>query len=85
MIKRSRQSLLAARPSLRGPRVAAPAGCLGRDEMPPRVLCKSILVVRDGIESPGQPAYGLHALRTDLDRFTFLLGGTDGEDLFGHY
>jgi len=26
---------------------------------------------------------GLHALRTDLDRFTFLLGGTDGEDLFG--
>jgi hypothetical protein len=30
-------------------------------------------------------AYGLHALRTDLDRFTFLLGGTDGEDLFGQY
>ena len=33
----------------------------------------------------GHPAYGLHALRTDLDRFTFLLGGTDGEDLFGQY
>ena len=33
----------------------------------------------------GHPAYGLHALRTDLDRFTFLLGGTDGEDLFGRY
>jgi len=28
---------------------------------------------------------GLHALRTDLDRFTFLLGGTDGEHLFGQY
>jgi hypothetical protein len=33
----------------------------------------------------GHPAYGLYALRTDLDRFTFLLGGTDGEDLFGQY
>ena len=31
----------------------------------------------------GHPAYGLHALRTDLDRFTFLLGGNDGEFLFG--
>jgi hypothetical protein len=31
------------------------------------------------------PACGLHALHTDLDRFTFLLGGTDGEDLFGQY
>ena len=31
------------------------------------------------------PAYGLHALRTDLDRFTFLLGGTDGEEEFGQY
>jgi hypothetical protein len=26
---------------------------------------------------------GLHALRADLDRFTFLLGGIGGEDLFG--
>jgi hypothetical protein len=34
---------------------------------------------------PGYPAYGLHALGTDLDRFTFLLGGTDGEGLFGKY
>ena len=32
----------------------------------------------------GHPAYGLDALRADLDRFTFLLGGSDGEDLFGH-
>jgi len=32
----------------------------------------------------GHPAYGLDALRTDLDLFTFLLGGSDGEDLFGH-
>ncbi len=32
----------------------------------------------------GHPAYGLHAPRADLDRFTFLLGGNDGEELFGH-
>ncbi|MER6948180.1 hypothetical protein ABT294_29535 [Nonomuraea sp. NPDC000554] len=31
----------------------------------------------------GHPAYGLDALRDDLERFTFLLGGSDGEDLFG--
>ena len=30
----------------------------------------------------GHPAYGLNALRSDLDRFTFLLGGNDGEPLF---
>ena len=30
----------------------------------------------------GHPAYGLGTLRADLDRFTFLLGGSDGEDLF---
>ena len=30
----------------------------------------------------GHPAYNLDALRADLDRFTFLLGGSDGEDLF---
>jgi hypothetical protein len=39
--------------------------------------------------SPGQqeatqcPAYGPEALRSDLDRFTFLLGGSDEDDLFG--
>jgi hypothetical protein len=27
-------------------------------------------------------AYGVEALRDDLARFTFLLGGSDGEDLF---
>ena len=32
----------------------------------------------------GHPAYGLDDLHTDLDRFTFLLGGDDGESLFGH-
>jgi hypothetical protein len=32
----------------------------------------------------GHPAYGPDALRADLDRFTFLLGGSDGEELFGH-
>jgi len=31
----------------------------------------------------GHPAYGLDTLRADLDRFTFLLGFSDGEDLFG--
>jgi hypothetical protein len=33
----------------------------------------------------GHPAYGLDALRADLDRFTFLLGGSDGEYLLGEY
>jgi hypothetical protein len=31
----------------------------------------------------GHPAYGPDALRADLNRFAFLLGGSDGEDLFG--
>ncbi|HEV8279832.1 MAG TPA: hypothetical protein VGQ26_29660 [Streptosporangiaceae bacterium] len=31
----------------------------------------------------GHPAYGITQLRADLDRFTFLLGGSDGESLFG--
>jgi hypothetical protein len=31
----------------------------------------------------GHPAYNLDALRADLDRFTFLLGGNDGEFLLG--
>lgn len=30
----------------------------------------------------GHPAYGTSQLRADLDRFTFLLGGSDGEALF---
>jgi hypothetical protein len=30
----------------------------------------------------GHPAYGIDALQNDLRRFTFLLGGDDGEDLF---
>ena len=30
----------------------------------------------------GHPAYGPGQLRQDLGRFTFLLGGSDGEDLF---
>jgi hypothetical protein len=29
------------------------------------------------------PAYGLPELRSDLDRFAFLLGGSDGKPLFG--
>jgi len=33
----------------------------------------------------GHPAYNLASLHTDLDRFTFLLGGDDGEALFGHH
>jgi hypothetical protein len=31
----------------------------------------------------GHPAYGLQDLRADLERFVFLLGGSDGEPLFG--
>jgi hypothetical protein len=31
----------------------------------------------------GNPAYGLSELRGDLDKFVFLLGGSDGEPLFG--
>ena len=31
----------------------------------------------------GHPAYGPDALRADLDRFAFLLGGNDGEFLTG--
>jgi hypothetical protein len=31
----------------------------------------------------GHPAYRLDILRADLDRFTFLLGGNDGEFLLG--
>jgi hypothetical protein len=31
----------------------------------------------------GHPAYGPSELQGDLHRFAFLLGGTDGEELFG--
>jgi hypothetical protein len=31
----------------------------------------------------GHPGYGLNELRAGLDRFTFLLGGNDGEFLLG--
>jgi hypothetical protein len=31
----------------------------------------------------GNPAYGLPQLRGDLERFVFLLGGSDGQQLFG--
>ena len=31
----------------------------------------------------GHPAYNIGELRQDLNRFTFLLGGDDGESLFG--
>jgi hypothetical protein len=34
-------------------------------------------------EFVGHPAYGLPQLRDDLERFVFLLGGSDGEPLFG--
>jgi hypothetical protein len=32
----------------------------------------------------GHPAYNIGELRQDMARFTFLLGGDDGEPLFGH-
>ena len=31
----------------------------------------------------GHPAYNIGQLRQDLERFTFLLGGSDGEQPFG--
>jgi len=31
----------------------------------------------------GHPGYGLEELRADLHRFAFLIGDTDGRDLFG--
>ena len=34
-------------------------------------------------EFVGHPAYGIQQLHGDLDRFVFLLGGSDGEALFG--
>ena len=34
-------------------------------------------------EFVGHPAYGLAQLRNDLQRFVFLLGGSDGEALSG--
>jgi hypothetical protein len=34
-------------------------------------------------EFVSHPAHGTDQLRDDLDRFTFLLGGSDGEPLFG--
>jgi len=34
-------------------------------------------------EFAGHPAYGITQLRDDLERFVFLLGGSDGESLFG--
>jgi hypothetical protein len=50
------------------------AGWLSRD---PGHLTPSLL------DYVGHPAYGPEQLRQDLDRFTFLLGGSDGEELFG--
>src|SRR5262245_27456997 len=34
-------------------------------------------------EFVGHPAYDTEQLRQDLERFVFLLGGSDGESLFG--
>jgi len=34
-------------------------------------------------EFVGHPAYGISQLAQDLERFVFLLGGSDGEPLFG--
>ena len=31
----------------------------------------------------GHPAYGITQLRGDLERFVFLLSGSDGQSLFG--
>lgn len=36
-------------------------------------------------EFSGHPAYDLHQLRGDLERFVFLRGGSDAEQLFGSW
>ena len=36
-----------------------------------------------GSEASAASAYGISQLRQDLERFVFLLGGSDGEPLFG--
>ena len=51
------------------------AGWLASD---PARLTRSLL------DYVGHPAYGPEQLRQDLERFAFLLGGSDGEELFGH-
>ena len=51
---------------------AIPSGWLARD---PGRLAASLE------EFVGNPAYGLAQLRGDLERFVFLLGGSDGEQL----
>ena len=38
---------------------------------------------RASLEDFAHPAYNASQLQEDLDRFTFLLGGDDGESLFG--
>ena len=50
------------------------SGWLGRD---PGRLAVSL------DEFTGHPGYGIQELRGDLERFAFLLGGSDGEQLFG--
>jgi hypothetical protein len=50
------------------------AGWLAAD---PATLAPSLLA------HIGHPAYDINALRADLDRFAFLLGGNDGEFLLG--
>ena len=45
----------------------------------PRPACLGLIAGR--VHRP--PAYGLGQLRDDLERFVFLLGGSDGEPLFG--
>ena len=47
-----------------------------RDRVPGRLAASLLKYI-------GHPAYGPDALRADLDRFTFLRGGSDGEDLVG--
>jgi hypothetical protein len=61
--------------STRLPRRVPPLQCRATSRhRPPRRLASRI-------RRP--PAYGLDELRSDLELFVFLLGGSDGEDLFG--
>jgi hypothetical protein len=45
----------------------------------PEMAAEAIVVSRDG----DSPAYDIDQLRQDLERFVFLLDGSEGEPLFG--
>jgi len=90
---------LGVAPVVEGARVGPPGDALGVDQLVELVcgdarghgragggqdLCRDPTRLAASLEQfVGNPAYGLPQLRGDLERFVFLLGGSDGEQLFG--